>query len=233
MRRRTAAHLALALLAACTIEPHERDDGGAPPSSSPAAAAQPSETGDTAGAAAARPETRMDTLLLEGTAEPVELGLVRAPAGFPMPFSTYTTGDFVVEAAESEADGDPAARFVAAFGGVRNDDALLEVAAYPPGVTEAEAIARAERAVGAGADVVAPGETSLRWATREWRLSRRAPGGGWILGFAGLGRHGGRWFHVLARYPGEYADGFGPRAAMILDHWRWADGAPLDAPRAP
>lgn len=228
-RRTTTAHLVLAALAACTIESNEGDDGGAPPSSSPAAAAQPGAIGDTAVAAAARPQTRTDTLLLEGTAEPVELVLVRAPAGFPLPFSTYATGDFIVEPAESEG-GDPAVRFIAAFGGVRNDEAFLEVAAHPPGETEAEAAGRAERAAGEGGDVVAPGEPGLEWAVRRWRIARRDPRGGWILGFAGLGRHGDRWFHVLARYPGEYGDGFGPRADLILEHWRWDDGAPLAPP---
>jgi len=228
-RRPTAAHLVLAALAACTIESNERDSGGAPAPSSPAAPTQPSGVGDTAGAATARPQTRVDTLLLEGTAEPVELVLVRAPAGFPLPFSTYTTGDFIVEAAESEG-GDPAMRFIAAFGGVRNDGAFLEVAVHPPGESEAEAAAHTERAVGAGGDVVAPGEPGLDWAVRRWRIGRRDPRGGRILGFAALGRHGDRWFHVLARYPGEYGDGFGPRADLILEHWRWDDGAPLAPP---
>lgn len=226
------AHLVLAFLAACTIESNERDDGGAPPSSSPAAAAQPSAIGDTTGAAAARPQTRMDTLMLEGTAEPVELRLARAPAGFPLPFSTYTTDGFIVEAAGSE-DGDPAVRFIVAFGGVRNDEAFLEVTAHPPGETEAEAAARAERAVGEGGEVVAPEEASMDWAVRQWRLLRRDPRGGVILGFAALGRHDGRWFHILARYPGDYADGFGPRADLILEHWRWEDGTPLAPPAAP
>ncbi|HEY8468403.1 MAG TPA: hypothetical protein VIL18_02115 [Longimicrobiales bacterium] len=174
----------------------------------------------------------MDTLLLEGMAEPVELPLVPAPDGFPLPFSTYATGDFIVEAAES-GDGDAAVRFIAAFGGVRNADAFLEIAAYPAGSAEAEAVARAERAVGAGGNVVAPEEASMRWAVRQWRLTTRDPRGGWILGFAGLGRHADRWFHILARYPGEYADGFGPRADLILEHWRWGDGTPLAPPATP
>src|SRR5690606_41078517 len=76
-------------------------------------------------------------------------------------------------------------------------------------------------------------QTSPDWAVRQWRIAERDPRGGWILGFAGLGRHAGRWFHILARYPGEYADGFGPRAERILEHWRWADGAPLAPPRSP
>lgn len=248
MRRRhsTTALLVLTLLAACTVESHEGDDAGAPPRSRPSSAAQPgadtagaamaAQSGairDTAGATAARPQMRVDTLLLEGTAEPVELTLVRAPDGFPLPFSTYATSDFIVESTASKGDDDPAVRFIAAFGGVRNDDAFLEVAAYPAGLTEAQATARAERAVGAGGNVVAPEEGSMDWAVRQWRLSTRDPSGGVILGFAALGRHDGRWFHILARYPGEYADGFGPRADLILEHWRWDDGAPLAPPTAP
>src|SRR5690606_4159180 len=123
MRRRgpVAAHLALAFLAACTVESNEHDDGGAPPPASPAGAAKPGASADTAGATAARPQTRVDTLYLEGMPEPVELTLVRSPAGFPLPFSTYATDDFIVEPAGSDVQGDPAVRFIAAFGGVRND----------------------------------------------------------------------------------------------------------------
>jgi len=233
MRRRhiTTSLLVLTTFAACVVEPNQRGGaGGAQPSGPDAAAQVDADTTDTV---AARPPTRTDTLLLEGMAEPVELTLVRAPDGFPLPFTTYTTRDFVVESSTSKGEGDPAVRFIAAFGGVRNDDAFLEVAAYPAGTTEAEAAARAERAAGAGGTVVASDQTSPDWAVRQWRIAERDPRGGWILGFAGLGRHAGRWFHILARYPGESADGFGPRAELILEHWRWADGAPLAPPRSP
>ena len=233
MQRQRSAGVLLfvALVGACTVESNERDDGGAPPSSR-AASGAPLST-DTTTAVAARPQMRVDTLVLEGMAEPVTLTLVRAPNDFPLPFSTYATSDFIVESVASTANGDPAVRFIAVFGGVRNDDAFLEVAAYPAGTTEAEASARAARAVGEGGEVVAPEEASMEWTVRQWRLAARDPRGGWILGFAGLGRHGDRWFHIVARYPGEYADGFGPRADLILEYWRWGDGTPLTRPAPP
>ena len=229
--RPAGALLPIALLIACAIESNEGDDGGAHPSSRSASGAR--ANADAVDAATARPQTRVDTLFLEGMAEPVTLTLVRAPNEFPLPFSTYTAGDFIVESVASTANGESAVRFIAAFGGVRNDEAFLEVAAYPAGTTEAEAAARAERAVGARGHVVAAGEASMEWAVRQWRLEARDPRGGWTLGFAGLGRHGDRWFHILARYPAEYADGFGPRAGLILEHWRWDDGTALTRPAAP
>lgn len=91
----------------------------------------------------------------------------------------------------------------------------------------------AERAVGAGENVVAREEARFAWAVRQWRRARRDPRGGPILGFAGLGRHDNRWFHTLACYPGEDPDGLGPRAELILEHWRWDDGAPLRPPATP
>jgi hypothetical protein len=177
-------------------------------------------------APADRPPSRRDTIQIEGNPEPVELRLVRSPADFPMPFTTYATSDFVVEPARR--GDDPAVRFIAAFGGRRNDRAFVEVLAYPAGLSETEALARAQRAgTDEGGGALVPAERPLpRWAIGAWRLQGRGPDG-MVLGGVSVGRHGPRRFHVLTRYPAEYADGFGPRAQVILDEWRWANGSTL------
>jgi hypothetical protein len=169
-----------------------------------------------------------DTILLEGVPEPVELRHVQAPDGFPMPFSTYATPDFAVEAGEGEGEV-PTVRFVAEFGGARNDEAFLEIAAHPPGTSRAEAEARAMATLEGPAEPVPEQERRRGWALAEWRLrDGAAPGSGEArIGRVGLGTREGRYFHVLTRYPAEYGDGFGPRAASILDHWRWNDDTPL------
>ena len=56
------------------------------------------------------------------------------------------------------------------------------------------------------------------WAEQGYRFEADA-----FLGHVCLGTHAGRPFYVLTRMPGEYADGFGPRAGMILRHLRWRD----------
>ena len=38
-----------------------------------------------------------------------------------------------------------------------------------------------------------------------------------------LGLHGDRYFRLTMHYPLEYGGGFGPRAELILNEWRWRD----------
>lgn len=181
---------------------------------------------ETAGTAAApaeppgRPESRTDTLVIEGVPQPVDLRLVRAPAGFPLPFSAYVPPDFEVEAATR--DGQPAVRFVAAFGGVRNQNAFVEVALYPPDLGQAGALERAATSMNPSGEPEILDEGGFDWAELGWRWR----GGGaepFVARFL-LGRHGDRWFQVLQRYPPEYGDGFGPRAALLLESLRWGEG---------
>jgi hypothetical protein len=168
---------------------------------------------------------RVDTISVEGMPEPIELRLTREPPEFDLPFTTYVPEGFLIEPKE---DGDlDAIRFVAAFGGVRNPSAFLEVAAYPPEIAP-------DRASWVGSSIqgltpLPQGERRADWAVEEWRAEGRDPSGPYVA-WLGLGRAGERWFHVLSRYPLEYGDGFPPRAAVILEEWRWADGEPLTAP---
>lgn len=76
-----------------------------------------------------RPDTIVSTIPLEGMDEPMTFWLYRSPPTFPLPFSTYVPTDMAAEpVAADEAD---AVRFVAEFGGVRNEQAFLAVVALP------------------------------------------------------------------------------------------------------
>src|SRR5690606_15010648 len=67
------------------------------------------------------------------------------------------------------------------------------------------------------------------WSLTEWHFSRALPDGDSAIGTVALGRHAGRYFFIATHFPAMYADGFGPRAAKILDEWRWEDtGESLD-----
>ena len=167
-------------------------------------------------ASAARPDTVTDTLLVEGMPERMRLRLVRSPEGFPLPFSAYVPVD--MEAEETTRDGRPALRLVAAFGGVRNEDAFMELAAYPEGLDERAAVARAEAVAGEGAEPL--DDPGYAWVERGWRW-RGEEGGEAYTALLLLGRHDGRWLHVLRRYPPEYGDGFAPRAGLVLESLRW------------
>ena len=168
------------------------------------------------GAFAPRPDTVTDTLLVEGMPERMRLRLVRSPEGFPLPFSAYVPVD--MEMAERPPGEDPAVRFVAAFGGVRNEDAFMELAAYPEGLDERAAVARAEAVAGEGAEPL--DDPGYAWAERGWRW-RGEEGGEAYTALLILGRREGRWLHVLRRYPPEYGDGFAPRAGLVLESLRW------------
>ena len=167
-----------------------------------------------------RAATRLDTMQVEGMPDTITLHLFRTTAGFGLPFSTYVPRDMIAEA-DSSAGGQ-AVRFVANFDGQRNDSVQIAVRAYPEGTTEAQARAALVAALG-GNKVVREPDRMTSWAEEEYDLQDLA-----FTGSGMLGRHGGRLFHVVLRYPSEYADGFGPRALVILNEWRWTDdGRPL------
>lgn len=165
-----------------------------------------------------RAATRLDTIQVEGMWDTVTVHLFRTPAGFGLPFSTYVSRDLLAEAAPAEG----VVRFVADFEGRRNDSVQVAVRAHPKGTSEAQARAALVAALGGG-KVVRDENRMTAWAVEEYELQDLDANGRGVLG-----RHGDRWFHVLIRFPSEYADGFGPRVRIILQEWRWADtGAPL------
>ena len=189
-----------------------------------ACAGEPAEQGQNE-APGERAATVIDTLHLEGTAEPVELTLVRSPAHFPLPFTTYVPP--LIEVDEADRGDQAEVRFVADFDGMDRKLAWLEIAAYPDGLGEEAALERARRAAGDSAQRVTANDPLAPWVIGAWRV-----GGGELEGRTGmvlLGRHAGRYFHFRRVYPPEFGDGFGPRAALVLRHWRWDDGGPLRA----
>lgn len=164
------------------------------------------------------PAERQDTVLIEGRREPVRLRLVESPPEFPIPFSTYAPQGFTMRTLGSGEE--TVVRFVAAFGGTPDERAYLEVVPYPADAPEAAAVAGALEVAGTEASPDSAWAAVADWVVREWRFLRlgaREPYVGSVL----LGRTGDRWLHVLMRYPPEYGDGFGPRARLILETWRW------------
>ncbi|HEX7118026.1 MAG TPA: hypothetical protein VF212_04525 [Longimicrobiales bacterium] len=170
-----------------------------------------------------RPDTIHSTILLEGMADSMTYWLYRSPPAFPVPFTTYVPADMAAEPVAS-GEGD-AFRFVAEFGGVRNEQAFLAVAFPPAGVDEAGARELA-RAFAAQHEIRARRPDVPRryaWSLEEWDFSRGLPDGRTAIGTVALGRHGDRYFYVATHFPEAYADGFGPRVERILDEWRWED----------
>lgn len=165
-----------------------------------------------------RAATRLDTMQVEGMWDTVTVHLFRTPAGFALPFSTYVPRDLLAEPAPEEGT----VRFVANFDERRNDSVQVAIRAHPGGTSETQA--RAALAAALGGRKVARDENRMTtWSVEEYDLQDLD-----MTGRGMLGRHGDRWFHVVIRFPSEYADGFGPRVRIILQEWRWADtGEPL------
>src|SRR5690606_12550805 len=82
------------------------------PSDSPPSAGMPGEPDNVT-----RPATKRGVRMIEGTADTVQLELVRAPADFPLAFSTYVPEGIDVESATSDAGH--SLKLVAAFDGRR------------------------------------------------------------------------------------------------------------------
>jgi hypothetical protein len=212
--------LVLALVGCDTTEDESWDD---PPPPLPAQAAPGAEE---------RPGTRTDTIQLEGMAEPIELRLFKVD-DFPLPFSAYVPADMSPSSDSEEGT----AHFVAEFGGTRNEDAFVHVLVFPAGTPWQEAVATARgyeagRGIPAGRGLEPVSDQmpapSLRWAIEAYRY-RYQSGGAWFGGTIGVGLREDRPFLILRHWPQEYAEGFAPRADLITETWRWADGTPLRA----
>ncbi|MBW3553538.1 MAG: hypothetical protein KY466_08510 [Gemmatimonadetes bacterium] len=190
--------------------------------------------GAASGETESRPAAMTDTLMIEGSPQPLALRLFRTDDDFPLPFSAYVPED-MTRASEGDDEDGASVRFVAEFGGVRNERALVHLFVHPVGTDPQQALAvvRAYEAaagvpVSRGIEPLGESETLRRmpWADHAY-VFRYQASGTWYLGTIGLGSHAGRLYHLVVHYPAEYGDGFGPRAAILLDTWRWGDGSPL------
>lgn len=159
----------------------------------------------------------------------IELTLFRAD-DFPLPFSAYVPGDMAAERTEERA-----VHVFAEFGGQRRENAFLHVYVFPEETGRQEALATAKGyKTGRGlpvsqglepvADEVEP--PGLEWAMEAYRFRYQVEGR-WYAGTLGVGRHGDRYYMIVRHRPVEMGDGFAPRADLIMETWRWADGTGL------
>lgn len=203
----------------------------------------PPETATPADTLAAAPpaveEVREDTILIEGTPQAIRLQRYATPDTFPLPFTTWVPSDMVAELDPANVDQPGAGlRFIANFAGRRSPDAFLHLYVYPAGTTAQDVLAQARAFVASrgvpvsrGIEVAPPvADTVARqpWTAHEERFRLQVGANQWLVGSIALGEHAGRFFHLITQYPAEFGDGFGPRAAVIQENWRWTDNdAPL------
>lgn len=189
--------------------------GGAPPDAG--ARPDPERQGP-------RPEHVTDTILLEGMPEPIRLRLYRADPSGSIGFSTYVPEEMIVERVSTD-DG-VEIRFIAAFGGQRNDEAFMSLFFLPAGTSEREAADLTARVAGSRGLVPAvPGRDAwLAGSIAEYWAPQGCPGDeDCMRGRSALLRKGDRFVQVLLVYPIVYAEGLVPRANLIMENLRWAD----------
>lgn len=191
------------------------------PTDSPPSAGTPGAT-----RAAERPPHKRAVVMIEGTADTVELSLVTAPDDAPLGFSTYVPPDMEVA---FEAVGEARSiKFIADFGGVRNERAYVQFHFYPPGTTRA--LARDDiTGFLSGLNPVVDRTAAVDpypWAIEQTRF-RYPHEGQTFVGSVALAERGDILFHYVHHYPGEYGDGMAGRIRTIMEEWRWQDGKPL------
>lgn len=192
------------------------DSQGVTPQTSTTETNQPTPiTGSTA--QSLRPSTKTDTISVEGEKTKVTLKLYDQASQV---FTTYfPEPDFVVESSGSgEGTG---ARFYFNAGGQQNQD--VYVAMFFPAqattleqikelVTQEQGLLQSNqwKVVNQDEDV------AYSWAKERIVFEEQRPSSQNIQGEVYIGESGGKAFYVISHYPAEYAEGFGPRADLIL-----------------
>jgi hypothetical protein len=193
-------------------------------------------------------QTRLP-IVIEGMTDTLPARLVWAPEGMHPRFSTYVPEDMATSF-ERTPEGGHTLTVRAMFGGGVQEHAFVVVHFYPPGTPLREAQAQLAAflaslepyddpllrrddygGIGTGPDAPALArQQRFGWAEPELRFRvHRGEIGHTVTGWAALGEHASRPFHVFVHYPEEYGDGMGPRVNLILEEWQWLDnGGRLD-----
>lgn len=154
------------------------------------------------------PQEKIDSIRIEGTAEPMKLKLVQPPGS--LPFLTYVPQDMIFEQVSSgEGEG---YYFYTNFAGRKNEEAYLLMFVFPAGTEQTDAVRLVKAYVASRSKDVAPAEY------KSFRFKR---GETTFVGSIDLRMHGNRYYYLAKQYPEEYGDGFGPRAQRIIEEWKW------------
>lgn len=165
------------------------------------------------GSKSRRPTTKTAVISIEGEKTAIALRLYQEYKNL---FTTYFPDqDFLPEGVSSgEGTG---ARFTANFGGVRNNNAYVSVSF----LNSVKNLGQLRRFVNSKSGLI---------AANKWRVISRTQNTGYpwakekimfrqgrdLTGTLYLGQQNGKVFYVITQYPLEYAEGFVPRADLIL-----------------
>ncbi|MCY9139083.1 lipoprotein [Peribacillus frigoritolerans] len=170
------------------------------------------------------PNTKTDTIILEGMEEPFQFTLHHSQA---LGFSTYIVDDMVVEEASS-GEGDAMIVF-ANFAGKRNEDAKVQIFSKSEGTNatiEEQADFAREVVISNDFEIKQRSDNSpnrFNWSEVEFDISQKGSNYS-ILGTVSVFQHGDRVYYAIIQYPEDYEEGFIPRVVKMFDDIVWYEG---------
>lgn len=221
---RKTAHISLFLLLvsllACGKQTATSDSGNPSESPSPIVSSSPSSDTSTeqpTATATQRPEVSSTTIQVEGTTVDLSLNRVEDPQ---LPFTTYVpASDFVTDIITGSKT--PSVAFYSNLGGQVNEAAQVRIVM----MERSKKLADLQEAILGKEGLLAQQKWQIAdrtevvtypWAVEQIRF-RSTIANQSTVGQIFLGEHEGQPFYVVIRYPIEYAEGFEPRAMVILD----------------
>lgn len=230
MTTRKTAHFSLILLLcslfACGQQTAPFDSVSSSESPSPLSSSSPSSDAATDAPAATetqRPEVSSTTIQVEGTSVDLSLKRFEDPQ---LPFVTYVpANDFVTDIVSGEKM--PSVTFYSNLGGQVNEAAQVRIVLMERSKSAADLqdailgkeglLAQQKWQIADRTEVVI-----YPWATEQIRF-RSTVANQSTVGQIFLGEHEGQPFYIVIRYPIEYAEGFEPRAMVILDELKFRE----------
>ncbi len=162
-----------------------------------------------------RPTTKTATISVEGEKTSITLRLYDQYSNL---FTTYFPDkEFLAQG--SSSDEGTGVRFIANFGGSKNENAYVHIAF----LNNLKTLQQLKGFVNAKNGLIASNrwrvvdrtqKVPYAWAREKIVFSK----GKNIVGNVYLGQENGKVFYVITNYPVEYGDGFAPRADLILQN---------------
>lgn len=208
-------------LSACEEQLAERDrDTSLPsPTTESPSAAVPANTTSTG---SQRPEFSSAQVEIEGMPTEVNLKLFNQP---DLPFTTYLpSGEFVADMEQS--DRAQVVTYYANFGGTVDESAYVRVVLPERSVSVADLqeqiLGEAGLMASRNWQITDRTDVVVRPWTREQIEFRSSDADDNVAGQIFIGeREDGQAFYVVMHYPMEYAEGFVPRAMLIIDELKF------------
>ncbi|MCU0566900.1 MAG: hypothetical protein MUF49_09915 [Oculatellaceae cyanobacterium Prado106] len=169
-----------------------------------------------------QPASRVMPITIEGQTVETQLNLFQSDS---LPFTTYVPAkDF--QTGVSGSNQGQEAQFYFSPTGTKDPKAYIQV--FLPPSTSVEDL---QQSLLSDQGIMATNQwelvdrtnvVSYPWATEKLIYQKQTPNG-LEVGAIYLGEHQGNAFYVLTHYPAEYADGFEPRSAVILENLQFKE----------